>query len=159
MDFKPLQINELKNEFFSLKINKSSNFDDVSFNIIKKCFGALYEPLIYLFQLSLEKGKFSDDLKIARVTLLCKAGDSSDITNYRPILVLLCLSNILECLMYNRLFKYLKENNIFYEKKFGFQSGYLTNNSFVQLVDKIFDLFEKEQFTLRVSIYLSKSFY
>ena len=56
MDSKPLSIKELKNPFFSLKINKSSGVDDVGFNIIKKCFGVLCEPLIYLFQLSLEKG-------------------------------------------------------------------------------------------------------
>ena len=64
MDSKPLSINELKDAFFSLKINKSSGVDNVSFSIIKKCFGVLCEPLIYLFQLSLEKGVFPDDLKI-----------------------------------------------------------------------------------------------
>ena len=58
MDSKPLLINELKDAFFSLKINKSSGVDDVSFNITRKCFGVLCEPLIYLFQLSLEKGYF-----------------------------------------------------------------------------------------------------
>ena len=68
MESKPLSINELKDAFFSLKINKSSGVEDVSFNIIKKCFGVLCEPLIYLFQLSLEKGGFPDDLKIAKVT-------------------------------------------------------------------------------------------
>ena len=59
MDSKRLSINELKDAFFSLKINKSSGADEVSFNIIKKCFGVLWQPLIYLFQLSLEKGGFS----------------------------------------------------------------------------------------------------
>ena len=42
MESKPLSINELKDAFFSLKINKSSDADDVSFNIIKKMlWGAL----------------------------------------------------------------------------------------------------------------------
>ena len=35
----------------------------------------LCEPLIYLFQLSLEKGVFPDDLKITKVTSIYKAGD------------------------------------------------------------------------------------
>ena len=60
--------------------------------------------------------------------------------------------------MYSRLYKYLKENNILYEKKFGFQSGYSTNKAIVQLVDKIFDSFEKEQFIQGVFIDLSKAF-
>ena len=102
MDSNPLLINKLKEEFFSLKINKSSDVDDVSFNITKKCFGVLCELLIYLFQLSLEKGVFPDDLKIAKVTPIYKAGDSSDISNYRSILVLPWFSKVLH------LYKYLK---------------------------------------------------
>ena len=99
MESKPLLINELKDAFFSLKINKRSGIDDVSFNIIKKCFGGLCEPLIYLFQLSLEKGVFPDALKIVKVTPMYKARDNSDISNYRPVSVLPCFSKILERLM------------------------------------------------------------
>ena len=58
MNSKPLLMKEFKDAFFLLKINKSSGVDNVSFNIIKKCFRVLCEPLIYLFQLSLEKGVF-----------------------------------------------------------------------------------------------------
>ena len=60
--------------------------------------------------------------------------------------------------MYNCLFKYLKENNIVYEKQFGFQGTYSISDAIVQLVDKTFVSFEKEQFTLKVFIDLSKAF-
>ena len=40
--------------------------------LLKKCFGVLFEPLIYLFQLSFEKGVFPDDLKIEKVTPIYK---------------------------------------------------------------------------------------
>ena len=59
MESKPLPLNELNDTFFSLKINESSGVDDVSFNIIKKCFGVLCKSLIKLFQLSLGKGGIS----------------------------------------------------------------------------------------------------
>ena len=158
MGSKPLSINELKDAFFSLKINKSTAVDDFGFNIIKKCFGVFCESLIYLFQLSLEKRIFPDDLKIAKVTPIYKTGDSSDISNYKPISVLPFFSKILEGLMYNRLYKYLKENNVLYERQFGFESRYSTSDAIIQLVDKIFGSFEKEQFTLGVFIDLSKAF-
>ena len=58
MEFQPLSINELKNAFFSLTINKSPGHDGVSFNVIKKCFGELCETLKYLFNLSIVKGIF-----------------------------------------------------------------------------------------------------
>ena len=44
MDSKPLSINELKEAFCSLKINKSSGVDDVSFNIIQNAFGCFTNP-------------------------------------------------------------------------------------------------------------------
>ena len=60
--------------------------------------------------------------------------------------------------MYSHLYKYLKENNILYQKQFGFQSRYFTNDANIQLPDKIFDSFEKEQFTLGVFNDLPKAF-
>ena len=68
METKPLSMNELKDAFYSLKSNKSPGYDNISYNVIKKCLVSLCEPLKYLFNLSIEKGVFPDDLKIARVT-------------------------------------------------------------------------------------------
>ena len=62
----------------------------------KKCFGELCEPLKYLFNLSIVKGIFPDDLKIAKVTPIYKADNSCNISNYRPISVLPCFSKMLE---------------------------------------------------------------
>ena len=76
MESQPLSVIELKDAFFSLKINKSPGHDEVSFNVIKKCFGELCEPLKYLFNLSIVKGIFPDDLKIAKVTVIYKADNS-----------------------------------------------------------------------------------
>ena len=78
-------MNELKDAFYSLKSDKRPGYDDISYNVVKKCFGSLCEPLKYLFNLSIEKGVFTDDLKIARVTLIYKGEESCDVSNYRPI--------------------------------------------------------------------------
>ena len=63
IETKPLSMNELKDAFYSLKSNKSPRYNDISYNVIKKCFNSLCEPLKYLFNLSIEKGVFPDDLK------------------------------------------------------------------------------------------------
>ena len=73
----------------------------MSFNIIKKCFGELCEPLKYLFNLSIVKGIFPDDLKTAKFTQIYKANKNGG--NYRSIYVLPCFSKMLEYLQ-----KYLK---------------------------------------------------
>ena len=122
METKQLSMNELKDAFFSLKINKSPGYDDISSNVLKKCFSSLCEPLKCLFNLSIEKGIFADGLKIAKVTPIYKADEKSDLSNYRLISVLSCFSKILERLLYNRLYQYLAENKILYPWQFGFQT-------------------------------------
>ena len=142
-------MNELKEAFLSLKINKSPGYDDISFNVVRNCFGPLLKPLMAIFKLSLHKGCFPEELKIARVTPIYKADDVNEIGNYRPISVLPCFSKILERIMYNRFFKYLTTNDILYKKQFGFQKGYSTEHVIIQLIDQINNRFQKKSFNIR----------
>ena len=48
---KAISVNELKDAFFSLKINKSAVYNDISFNVVQKYFGVLHKPLLHIFNL------------------------------------------------------------------------------------------------------------
>ena len=60
--------------------------------------------------------------------------------------------------MYNRLQKYLKDQNILYNKQFGFRTGHSAQHAIAQLADQIYEAFEKNEYTLGVLIDLSKVF-
>ena len=60
--------------------------------------------------------------------------------------------------MYNRLYKYLTENNLLYCKQFGFQKGDSPEHAILQLVEQINQSFEKNEFTLGMFVDLSKAF-
>ena len=60
--------------------------------------------------------------------------------------------------MYNRLYKYLIENDILQSKQLGFQNDHSTDHAVVQIVDKIIKSFENNKYTLGVFIDLSKAF-
>ena len=92
-------INELKEAVFSLKTNESPGYEGMNFNVVKKCFEEISEPVKHLFNLSLEKRIFSEKMKIVKVIPLFKNGDPDNITNYRPISVLPCFSRVLERIM------------------------------------------------------------
>ena len=49
MENKPISINELKDGYFPLKINKSTGHNDISYNVVSKCFGELCTPLKHIF--------------------------------------------------------------------------------------------------------------
>ena len=53
-------------------VNESTGYDEVSFNIIKKCFISLHKPLLHIFNASLQNGTFPDEIKISSATLLFK---------------------------------------------------------------------------------------
>ena len=158
MEKNSLSINELKEAFFSLKTKKSPGYDDINFNVVKKCFGEINEPLKHLFNLSLENGIFPEKMKIAKVTPLFKNDDPENITNYCPISLLPCFSKVLQRIMYNQLYKYLLEEKLLYSKQFEFQKGHSTDHAIVHLVDQIYESFENDNYTLGVFIDLSKAF-
>ena len=134
MQHKSVLINELRDAFFSIKLYKSPGYDDISLNVVKKCFNELCETFENVFNLSTEVGVFPDKLKIARVSPVYKAGDNSDLTNYRLISVLPCFSKILESIMYNRLLSYVSQEKILYSKQFGFQSGNSTEHAILHAI-------------------------
>ena len=100
MQHNSVSTNKLKDAFFSLKLSKSPGYDKISFNVVKKY--SIYSK--HVFNLSIDTGVFPDQLKIARVSPVYKAGDSSDLSNYRPVSVLPCFSKIPERIIYNQLF-------------------------------------------------------
>ena len=67
-------------------------------------------------------------------------------------------SKILERIMYNRLYSYFNDNNLFFKKQFGFQKNTSTEHAILQLVNEISKNFAKKKFTLGVFIDLSKAF-
>ena len=51
-----ITINQLKDAFFSIKMNKSTGVDKISFNVIKNCFVELSDILRYFFYLPWKQG-------------------------------------------------------------------------------------------------------
>ena len=60
--------------------------------------------------------------------------------------------------MYSRLQKYLNDQSILYDKQFGFRTGHSTEHAIAQLVDQIYETFEKNEYNLGTFIDFSKAF-
>ena len=96
-------------------------------------------------------------MKIAKVSSIFKKGDKSILSNYRTIYVFPYFSRILKCVMYNRLYTYQADNNIIFNKQFGFRDGHSIEYALLELIDQIGDSFNKSYF-LDIFINLSKAF-
>ena len=65
---------------------------------------------------------------------------------------------VLKRIMYNRLYKYLCEEEFLYSKQFGFKKGHSADHAIVYLVDQIYESFETDNYTIGLFIDLSKAF-
>ena len=81
----PLTDEEVRNAFCSLKSNNSPDYDDTFSNAVDNAFNFKVEPLRYIFSNSLAQGIFPEEMKIARITPICKAEDKENVVNYRPV--------------------------------------------------------------------------
>ena len=62
--------------------------------------GIISEPLTHIINLSIQSGIIPDRMKIARAIPIFKSGDSSLLTNYRPVSVLPVFSKLLGKVVY-----------------------------------------------------------
>ena len=118
----------------------------------------LKTPLMNIFSPSLPTGIFPNKTKIAKFSPIFNNGKKAIASNYRPISVLPCFSKILECIMYNRLYSYLNENNILFNIQFGFRTGHSTEHALLELFDQIRNTFNDKNHLLGIFIDLSKAF-
>ena len=109
-----------------MQAKQSAGFDDIPLDIMKLSTSYVAKPLTAIINNSFRNGSFPDTLKIAKVCPVYKNGDTSELTNYRPISVLTSFSKIFERLVYNRLTNYLNKYAIIYENQFGFRSNLST---------------------------------
>ena len=94
-----------------------------------------------IFNQSLSTGIFPDKMKITKVSSILKSGRKSIASNQRPISVLPCFLKTLERFMCDILYRYLTENNILFNKQFGFRVGHLTEHALLELADQINNTF------------------
>ena len=118
--------------------NKSSSGDDNINNIILKATGEIVaDYLDSMINISFENGTFPAELSKAKIFPLHKEGLKLDESNFRPISLLKVWSKIFEKVMFNRLYFYFENFNIFHFNQFGFRNKHSTIDALVQLIETI----------------------
>ena len=91
-----------------------------------------------MINLSVLQRDFPSEMKLAKVHPIYKADNHQLIQNYRsPISVYIFFSEIYERVISNNLVDFIMENNVFYDKQFGFYKGHSTSQAIITLVDKV----------------------
>ena len=109
--------------------NSSPGCDNLCMNVYKDNFDVMSKTLLLICNQSLMRGKFSSELKIAKITPVFKSGDRSNITNYRPISILSSLSKFIEKVVVVQFSEYMQQNNILNPQQCGFLPAVSAENA------------------------------
>ena len=142
----------------SLKSSNSEGVDGINVNVIKASIDLLASPLSQMCNISFSTGIVPGKLNISKVIPMFKSEHSTNFTNYRPISILPCFSKILESAMHRPLRDYLTKHSIINNCQYGFRKKHSTFMAILELSNKIFDSFEKNELPIGISIDLEKAF-
>jgi hypothetical protein len=120
-----------------LKAKQSNDANGVSSKMIRFIGDKIASPLAHIFNISLSNGVFPTKLKLCRVILIFKAGNSLECDNYRPISLLSSVSKILEKIVAKKLITHLLSNDLVYVHQYGFLPNRSTEHNLLQILNYI----------------------
>jgi hypothetical protein len=69
----------------SYKDETAAGYDKVTIKMLKYIIEFVINPLVYIYNLSLEQNVFPNELKLTAIKPIHKGGDPTNINSYRPI--------------------------------------------------------------------------
>ena len=109
----PTDAHEVNLIMSSLNSDKSTGLNSLPSKILKLLKNEISTHLADIFNLSFSSGVFPSILKIAKVIPVHKKESKLFCSNYRPISLLSNIDKIIEKIMYNRIYEFLKKRTLY----------------------------------------------
>ena len=138
--------------------NKGDPLDPTSIKLLKLLSPSISGPLSHLVNLCFSSGSFPDELKIATVTPIFKAGAKDSPGNYRPISVLPPISKIIEKCIYQRIIGFISSHGILSETQYGFRTKHSTEHALITFIDYATHELEQGKYVMGVYLDIKKAF-
>ena len=154
-----LTIGDVKGAIKTLKNKRSVGADGISSCTIKELPKFFAKILTPLFNKSLAQGFFPDWLKMTIIVPAAKGGgDPTQMTNYRPIALLSCISKIFEKYVKDKILNYLDHINFLADQQFGFRKNKSTDSALFVHIANIVNGIEQNNVAVGVYLDLAKAF-
>lgn len=138
--------------------SKATGLDNIPSRFLKDAAETITPSITHIINLSIESGRFPNDLKKAKVIPLYKKGSKLEQGNYRPVSILCTLSKIIERIVFEQVNNYLSSHNLIYELQSGFRKSHSTDTCLLYLTDYIRKEVDKGNFCGMVMLDLQKAF-
>ena len=151
-------VEEVAEKIGKLDPNKSAGPDGFLPKVMKKVKDGLAEHLQNIFNVSLGTGEVVSDMRIANVTPIFKAGDTTDSSNYRPISLTSVPGKLLESIVKDRIVVHLEDNELIGKSQHGFLRGKSCLTNLLEFFFHIFQEHEKDRAVDIVYLDFKKAF-
>ena len=142
-------VEEVAAKLGQLDPNKAAGSDGFLPKVMKKVKDGLAAHLHQIFTVSLESGEVPDDMKIADVTPIFKAGEAIISSNYRPISLTSVPGKLLESIIRDRIVDHLEDHQLIGKSQHGFLRG---KSCLTNLLEFFFFVFKEHDRTRAVDV-------
>jgi len=156
--FKLTTTEEIYDILNKLDISKGPGIDKIRPIDLKKHAYIFSDLIKQLINKSIQEAKMPDKMKIAVIRPIYKAGDKSDMTNYRPISILPAIEKIMEEVVKIRIMDFLQKYKILNDKQYGFQTGKSINKLLGDFADELYKAKSNKNHTTILFIDFKKAF-
>ena len=111
LSFKLVTEDQVREKIMDLGGSKATPIGDISIDILKSAVDIHLLFITNSIILSVKKGCFPEELKLAKVSPIFKKKDELDKENYRPVNVLLHVSKVFQKIMYHQINDYMKDKS------------------------------------------------
>ncbi|KAI8125992.1 RNA-directed DNA polymerase from mobile element jockey [Lucilia cuprina] len=136
--------------------SNSVGTDNISIRFVKLVYPYISNYILHLINSILTTSTFPKCWKMARVVPLPKSVVVHGPEDFRPISILPALSKVVEHVIRNQMLESVL--NCIYVKQYAFRSGFSTTSLLLSLTDKIRNNVNNNEFSVLISLDLSKAF-
>lgn len=154
----PINENEVIILISNLKNNCAPGSDGLTTKLIKQIHMYITKPLAHIINNSFKAGKIPHQWKISLVTPIFKAGDHSQLKNYRPISVINNFAKIFEQALKTRLMNFFNKHHVITKSQYGFLKNSNTENAILDFTMNTMKSLDKSTKCLGVFLDLAKAF-
>ena len=154
--FKTVDIGDIEKEINNINPKKATTSNSIPPKILKKSSKVSASVSHKLFNDSIEKSDFPQNLKLADITPVYKKNDPLDKTNYRPVSILPVVSKIFERIMQKQINDFI----ISFLSPYlcGYRKGFNTQHALLTLVENWRKSLDNKGFGGAILMDLSKAF-
>ena len=129
--FRPVSVTLVYNLLKKLSTFKATGMDKISVKLLKTTAPAIAPSLTEIINILTDS-----EWKNARVIASFKKGQQTILENYRPISILAVVSKLIERILYDQIYGYFNQENLFSKQQFGFRPCHSTTTTLLNCTNE-----------------------